>query len=159
MGQSRIYVFMVGVEQSTQPDPGTPSADADVVPYSWLIANYGKARRVTNTWGSPYSAQAGTSIAHGLQSTETDCLMYLKGNSGAVNMTADPQIAAGTRDGQRLVLIFTSDTDTVLLEDGTGLAMPNGNVRSASGTVLEFSWDSGQSLWRNTFWNNVGGIV
>lgn len=159
MGQSRIYRFVVGVEQAAQPDPGTPSDPADVVPFSYLTANYSKEKRVTSTWASPYSAVAGTSIAHGLQSDEDECLMYLKGNSGAVDMSADPQIAAGTKDGQRLQLIFTSDTDTVFLEDGTGLAMPNGNVRSAAGTILEFLWDNGQSTWRNSFWNNVGGIV
>lgn len=38
--QSRVYQFIVGIEQSTQPDPGTPSADADVVPYGWLTDNY-----------------------------------------------------------------------------------------------------------------------
>ena len=159
MGQSRIYEFMVGVEQGSQPDPGTPANPSDVVPFDYLDDNYTKARRVTNTWDSPYSAQAGTSIAHGLLAKEGDCLMYLKGNSGAVDMSADPQIAAGTRDGQYLRLIFTSDTDTVLLEDGTGLAMPNGNIRSASGCVLDFFWDAGESLWRNSFWNNVGSLV
>lgn len=159
MGQSRIYTFMVGVEQSTQPDAGTPTDDSDVIPYGWYLANVPGGRRVTSTFASPYSAVAGTSIAHGLLSTESDCIMYIKGSSGAVDMSANPQIAAGTRDGQRLVLMFTSDTDTVFLDNGNGLAMPNGNIRSALGTMLEFIWDSGQTTWRNTFWNNVGGII
>lgn len=157
--QSRIYVFMAGVEQAAQPDAGTPSDSSDIIPYGWLIANFASRRKVTNTFGSPYSAQAGTSIAHGMTAQHDACLMYLKSNSGAVDMSANPQIAAGTADGQELELQFTSDTDTVLLEDGNGLAMPNGNVRSLQGTVLRFNWDNGSSLWRCTYWNNVGSLV
>lgn len=34
--QNRIYTFLAGVQQSTPPDPGTPSSSADLVPYSYL---------------------------------------------------------------------------------------------------------------------------
>lgn len=157
--QTRLYVFATGIETSPAPDPGTPSAAADVVPFNYLTTYYGQRRKVTSTHASPYSAQAGTSIAHGMTSVHDDCVMYLKSNTGAVDMSANPQIAAGTADGQQLHLIFTSDTDTVLLEDGNGLHMPQGKVRSAAGTHLTFMWDSGSSLWRNSYWNGIGAIV
>lgn len=157
--QSRLYTFIVGVEQSAQPDPGTPSASADVVPFSWLTSNYSKDRKITNTHASPYSAVAATSIAHGMGSDEQDCLMYLKGDSGAVDMSANPQIAAGTRDGQFLHLVFTSDTDTVLLENGNGLHMPQGPIRSKAGTHITFHWDNGSSLWRQSYWNGIGDLI
>lgn len=156
--QNRIYTFIVGVEQDAAPDPGTPSEPADVVPFSFLTEEYGKPK-ITGTWSSPYSAVAGTSIAHGMNSTHGSCVMYLKGNSGPVDMSADPQIAAGTRDGQELEMIFTSDSDTVFFEDGDGLSMPSGNRRSKQGTVLRWRWDEDQEEWRNTFWNNVGDIA
>lgn len=157
--ESRLYRMNVAFETAALPDPGTPTNSYDLITLGYLDTNYSKKQRVTNTWSSPYSAVAGTSLAHGLTNKEDLCVMYLKGSSGAVDMSANPQIAAGTRDGQRLKLIFTSDTDTVLLEDGNGLAMPNGNVRSLAGTILEFIWDNDQSKWRNSFWNNVGGIL
>lgn len=157
--QSRVYVFMAGIEQAAQPDAGTPSDASDIVPYGWLTTNFALRRLVTNSYASPYSAQAGTSIAHGMTSVYDSCLLFLKSNSGAVDMSANPQIAAGTRNGQELELQFTSDTDTVLLEDGNGLSMPNGNVRSLAGTVLRFNWDNAASLWRCTYWNNVGSLV
>lgn len=157
--ESRLYRMNVAFETSVLPDPGTPVEDYDIITLGYLNDNYAKKRRVTNTWASPYSAQAGTSIAHGLLDTEDSCLMYVKGNSGAVDMSANPQIAAGTRDGQELHLVFTSDSDTVLLEDGNGLHMPQGPIRSALGCHIKFHWDAGQSLWRNSFWNSVGAIV
>lgn len=157
--ENRVYRFLAGVEQDAAPDQGTPVDPADLITLSYLQTFVAAIKKITNTFASPYSAVAGTSIAHGMTSANLECEMYLKGSSGAVDMSANPQIAAGTKDGQRLTLVFTSDTDTVFLEDGTGIVMPNGNVRSALGTILQFDWDDGQSKWRNTFWNNVGGIV
>jgi hypothetical protein len=157
--ESRLYRMNVAFTTSALPDPGSPTNSYDLITLSYVAATFASRRKITNTFASPYSALAGTSIAHGMTSAYDDCIMYLKGSSGAVDMSANPQIAAGTHDGQRLVLVFTSDTDTVLLEDGNGLDLPAGSRRSALGTRLEFVWDNGQSKWRETFWNNVGGIV
>lgn len=158
MGESRLYRLNVAFETVALPDPGTPTNPYDLITLGYLETNYAKARRVTSSWSSPYSAVAGTSIAHGLLSTETDCVMYLKSNGGVVDMTAVPQIAAGTRDGQLLKLIFTNDTDRVLLQDGNGLYMPQGDRRSLAGTILDFTWSADQSKWFESFWNNVGDL-
>ena len=157
--ESRLYRLNVAFETAALPDPGTPTNSYDLITLGYLDTNYAKKRRITSSWASPYSCVAGTSIAHGLLSTEDSCLMYLKGSSGAVDMSANPQIAAGTRDGQELHLIFTNDTDTVLLENGNGLHMPQGPIRSALGCHIKYHWDAAQSLWRNSFWNNIGAIV
>lgn len=154
----RIIEFITGIETSVQPDAGTPTDNNDVITLSYVTASMSLKRRVTSSFASPYSAVAGTSIAHGLLATEDSCLMFLKGSSGAVDMSANPQIAVGTRNGQVLELIFTSDTDTVLLENGNGLAMPQGSIRSKAGTIMRFHWDNGSSLWRNSYWNNIGDI-
>lgn len=155
---SKRLDFITGIETSAQPDAGTPTDPNDVLTLSFMDANYSKKRRITNTWASPYSCVAGTSIAHGLLSTEDDGTIYVKG-TGGVDMSANPQVAAGTRDGQRLLIVGTSDTDNVYLEDGTGLSLPNGNRRLKNGSALELEWDNGQSLWRETFWNLVGDIT
>lgn len=157
--ESRLFRMNVAFETSALPDPGTPSNSYDLITLGYLNTDYSKKRRVTAASNAPYDCVAATSIAHGLLATEDECVMYAKGVSGAINMSANPQIAAGTRNGQQLHLIFTSDSDTVLLEDGDGLHMPNGNVRSLAGTHIKFTWDSVASLWRNSFWNNVGNIV
>lgn len=157
--ESRLFRMNVAFETSVLPDPGVPTNPSDLITLGFLSTFFAQRRRITNSWAIPYSALAATSIATGILAAEDDCIMYLKSNGGPVDMSASPQIAAGTRDGQGLLLIFTSNADTVFLEDGTGLDMPNGNVRSKLGTRLAFVWDNGQSVWRNTFWNNVGGIV
>jgi len=157
--ESRLYRVNLAWETSALPDPGTPLQTYDLITLGYLSTYFSMGRRITNTFASPYSAVAGTSIAHGMTSSEQDCLMYLKGNSGAVDMSANPQIAAGTRDGQFLHLIFTSDTDTVLLETGNGLHMPQGQIRSKAGTHITFHWDNGSSLWRQSYWNGIGEIV
>lgn len=157
--ESRLYRMNVAFETSSLPDPGTPTNSYDLLTLGYLQANYTKDRRVTGASNAPYDCVAATSIAHAMELDEDECVMYVKGDSGAVDMVANPQIAAGTKNGQQLHLIFTSDTDTVLLEDGNGLHMPQGPIRSLAGTHIKFTWDSVASLWRNSFWNNVGNIV
>lgn len=157
--ESRLYRMNVAFETSVLPDPGAPTNPYDLITLGYLTGSFATRRRITNSWASPYNAVAGTSIAHGLLATEDECVMYLKATSGAINMTANPQIAAGTSEGQVLRLVFTSDTDTIFLEDGTGLSLPNGNRRSLAGTILEFVWDDTQSVWRESFWNNVGNLI
>lgn len=65
---------------------------------------------------------------------------YIAGNGGAVTVTANPQIAAGSVDGQRLTLIGRHATNTVTLADGTGLSL-NGGWVGALDSVLKLRWD------------------
>lgn len=156
--QSRQYTFIAGINQSAQPDPGTPTLNPDLITLEFFNDNAMRKQKITGAWDNPYLAVAATPIAHGMTQEEF-CVMYIKGTAGAVNMSANPQIAAGTIEGQVLKLIFTHATDTVLLQDSDGLAMPNGDIRSLEGTILEFVWDEVSQLWRNSFWNNVGTLV
>lgn len=157
--ESRFYRMNVAWETSALPDPGTPSNSYDLITLGYLTTFAAQRRKNTNTSSSPYAAVAGTSIAHGLTSAYDDCIMYLNSNGGAVDMSANPQIAAGLAAGQVLHLIFMSDTDTVLLENGNGLHMPQGPVRSKAGTHLTFHWDATASLWRNSYWNGIGDLI
>lgn len=65
---------------------------------------------------------------------------YIQGSGGAVTVTANPQIAAGTVDGQRLVLIGRSATNTVTLADGTGLSL-NGSWVGGLDSMIALRWD------------------
>lgn len=51
-------------------------------------------------------------------------IIYLKSTGGVVVLSDDPQIEPGSYVGQELELIFTSDSDTVELNNGTGLDLP-----------------------------------
>ena len=75
-----------------------------------------------------------------------DELIFVAGNGGAIDVTTDPQIVAGTRLGQRLTLIATHATNTVTFEDGTGLAL-NGPCTLGTNRAI------GHSVVLCLFWN------
>ena len=90
-----------------------------------------------------------TQIAAGSGVTATHIQRsYLKvrGNSGAVDITANPQIAAGMA-GQMLTLQGTDDTNTLKLDDGTGLALAGGvSFTLKQGHLIQFIYDG--AAWR-----------
>lgn len=104
----------------------------------------GSGRVVTNTFVLPTIVTAGGGIT-AMGGTDQD--NYVASSSGEVNVTANPQVSAGTLDGQTLRLIGTSDTAYIVLEDGTGLSL-NGEWLSYSGSTLTLRWDSSSALWR-----------
>ena len=72
-----------------------------------------------------YTPSASTNITAAGGITATRALMRVQGSPGAVNITANPQIADGT-DGQILVLKGMHDTNTVTLDNGTGISLTSG---------------------------------
>lgn len=101
----------------------------------------------TGTSSSPSSITASGGVAftgNAFKST-----WYVKSNSGAVTITANPQIAAGTFEGQELKLIQMSATDTLQFANGNGLALSG-----ASTLILDqvykmavFHWDATGTVW------------
>ena len=65
-------------------------------------------------------------------------------NSGAVNSTASPQVAAGTNTQQMLILKGGSASDYLILEDGDGLSL-NGPCELTDQQALTLIWDG--SVW------------
>lgn len=96
------------------------------------------AASITGTRASPSLIVAGTGITFG--STSYNNVYFIAGSGGAVDVSANPQIGAGSAVGQRIVLIGRHDTNTVKLEDGTGLAL-KGDWYSFASEVLELIWD------------------
>ncbi len=90
------------------------------------------------------AAATGVTAAH-IQRT----YLKVRGNSGAVDISATPQIAAGS-DGQMLTLQGTDDTNTLKLDDGTGLALAGGiSFTLKQGHVIQFIYDG--TVWRELF--------
>lgn len=71
--------------------------------------------------------------------------LRIRGSGGNVDITADPQIAAGA-DGQTLILQGTDDAATVKLDDGTGLALSASHTLAANDT-LTLIYDRDEALW------------
>ncbi len=144
---SRQYEFSVGFETGTVPNPSTPTDDYDQVFLSFLTGSYSKKPQVTGTKGSPQSIVAGTGIVFAGILTDFEHIWFVQGSGGAVDVSANPQIAAGTAVGQSLKIIGCHDTNTVKLEHGTGLIL-NGECFLANGSVISLVWDG-------TNWNEV----
>lgn len=96
---------------------------------------------------------AGASGIDELTST-ADHLVYLESDGGAVTVSANPGIAAGQRDGQKLRLAGTSDSNSLQLNHGNGLIM-NGSYVFKQYSFMEFSWDEQASLWIETYRNGL----
>ena len=65
---------------------------------------------------------------------------------GAINITAVPQISAG-QNGDKLTLEGISDTNYVLLEDGTGVELRNGSIYIGNGDIISLVYDTVKSKW------------
>lgn len=66
---------------------------------------------------------------------------------GAIDITADPQIIDGV-DGQVIVLIGTDDTETLTLEDGTGLQLAGGSsFVMGIGDIITLIYCAWLDLW------------
>lgn len=98
---------------------------------------------VTGTLAEPQAITAEGGVTPAAVNEE---IQYIAGDGGAVQVTADPPVAAGTFDGQKLVLIGTSDDDTVSLAVGASLKM-NGDVVLGQFGAIELRWSTSASLW------------
>lgn len=99
----------------------------------------GGAMVVSGTRGLPnnITAVGGISFAPGTQRNK----IYVQGSGGAVDITAIPQIQAGTIDGQEMLVCGRSDTNTVQLDNGTGLVL-NGGALLGVDDCISLSWDT-----------------
>ncbi len=86
--------------------------------------------------------------------TVTNTIMQIQGSGGAIDITADPQIADGT-DGQLLIIHGESDTDTVTIEGGTGVHLHGGKNILGEKDVMMLSYDATDDEWEEITRNNT----
>lgn len=114
----------------------------DDVTASWIVQ--AQAGQVQGTRGAPIAITAGGGITATQYQVET---VYVEGSGGAVDITANPQISVGNNDGDELILIGTSDANTLQLDDGNGLSL-NGAMLLVNNSVIRLQWDG--TLWLET---------
>ena len=86
--------------------------------------------------------------------TVTNAHMRIQGDGGPIDITANPQIAAGT-DGQVLMLEGHSNTNTVKIDQGDGIHMYGGNIVLGLHDVISFQYDSDSSEWQEISSNST----
>jgi len=84
------------------------------------------------------TAAVGLTVTHGI--------MKIVSDGGTINITANPQISPGKRDGQPLKVVGTSDTNKVIFDDGDGLSMSTSVTVSDKG-VIDYHWSVGENEW------------
>lgn len=108
----------------------------------------GGSSTVFGSTGSPRSVVAATGITSGashMSTTANKQLIFVVGSvAGESNISASPQITAGTIVGQEMRIVGTSDSDYILLEDGTGLSL-NGPWYSYNNDTLDLYWNG--TVW------------
>lgn len=104
------------------------------------------APNLVGSTGSPTLITAVGGVA--FTGTAYDNINFVAGNAGAVVVSANPQIAAATNVGQRLLLIGEHATNTVKLQDGNGLAL-NGPIVLALQSAIGLIWDG--TAWVEEF--------
>jgi hypothetical protein len=82
--------------------------------------------------------------------TPSNAIMEVQGSGGAVDITANPQIAAGS-PGQLLIIEGESDTNTLTLEDGNGLHLHGGKAILRQKDIIGFYYDSDDSEYHEMF--------
>lgn len=85
-----------------------------------------------------------TLITDQIVPAEVDREMIILAGDGAVTLTATPNIVAGDGFGEELVLMGTSNTDTVTLNTGNGTQI-NGSITLRSGSIITLVWNG--STW------------
>lgn len=116
---------------------------------AWVDLGYESAIIPVGTRASPESITAVGGI------TPEDVLrqmVFVVGSSGAVVITASPQIAAGTVVGQELILCGRHDVNTVSIANGTGLEL-NGTCVLRAGSRIYLVWDG--TVWGEVSRNDV----
>ena len=106
------------------------------------------ATSLTLTGPFIHTPSTDTSITAAGGITVTRAIMRIAGDSGAIDITADPQIVAGT-DGQIVIIQGTHDTNMVTLDNGTGLAL-SAQIILAKNDNITLMYDSGETVWIET---------
>jgi hypothetical protein len=150
MAGVRTYTFVTGVETPSLPSSTDPTVDADYVNKGYADKNYGAPGvNRTGSKASPTDITAGggiTPIANRRMQ-----IMFIQGSGGAVDITANPQIVAGSQEGDILILVGCSDTNTVTFDHGTGLDL-NGQRVLGANHMLMLMWLATGTVWAEMFY-------
>lgn len=93
---------------------------------------------ITNTFASP----GAITVAGITPADKRFELIFIEGDGGSIDVTADPQIAAGTVVGDRLIVMGGSgaNVNDVVFEDGNGLKL-NSVISIREDSKLLLLWD------------------
>ena len=131
-GEIKLLRFSDGTTVTT-PVPTTPDSDDDFITRGYI-------NTITGSTGTPETITAGGGITP--TSNVWREVIFIESDGGAVDLTANPQIVAGTLVGQILILYGTSDTDYITLDHSAGLIL-NGSFDLRGSHIMALMWNGG----------------
>lgn len=114
---------------------------------AWQTLPAGGALSVSGTRAAPSSITAVGGITSSANARQ---LIRVQGSGGAVTVTANPAISAGTTDGQELILEGSNGTNTLTINNGNGVEQ-NGTVLLGVGDKIAYIWNAGASVWSESW--------
>lgn len=115
----------------------------------------GGAPQLYGSTGSPRSIVAATGIVSAsshMSTVAAEQIVFVVGSiSGESDVSANPQIEAGTIIGQKMKIVGTSDSDFIKLESGNGLYL--------TGDWYSYNNQSLDVWWNGTVWTESGRNV
>lgn len=103
----------------------------------------GGALVVTGTRAAPSTITA-SGIVYSTTGGSRQQWYILGDTTTGTDITTNPQISAGSEDGQELIIVGRDDDRPVIFEDGTGLKL-NGTWTAYADSTLHLRWDT--SVW------------
>lgn len=117
------------------------------MPLTFQSGGGGGEFTVSGTRASPNAIVAGTGISSSMIGTDMLRIVFIEGSGGHVDISANPQIAAGSI-GKQLVLIGRNDDQTVQFDDGNGMSL-NGPAVLGADSMLGVFYDG--TNWTESF--------
>lgn len=144
-----VFPVPLGPQPAADSLPVTMAPDQPPIAISGTVTVDGIMFVTTGSCVSPVSITASGGIT---TSNAVRQMIFVKGSSGAVDITVNPQVSAGTVIGQELVIKGCSDTDTLKIEDGNGLQL-NGFYTLVNGSKIYLTWDG--TTWGEVTRNDI----
>ncbi len=111
------------------------------------IATSSPTAKLTVNGTTAFIPSGVTSVTAGGGLTVTNSVMKVKASAGTVDFTANPQIVAGV-DGQVVIIVGQSSTNTVKFDDNNGLDLSAGlSFTLGNGDTLTLMYNSTFSKW------------
>lgn len=154
------YSFTNDTNSGLKIDVTTSSLDLvkdGFIVYSATSSASGGKSVFSGTFGYTPIATTTLSTAHSV--TTTGRIMRLQGDGGATTIVSTPSVQAGF-NGQIVTFVGTSDVNTVILQDDTGLAASglrlagNANFTLGLNDIIELQYDSVAEVWQERFRSN-----
>lgn len=123
---------------------------------SWSVVSQGPTLFGTRSSGRSIVAATGITSGSGDMSTTVQSQIVFVYGSGGVDITANPQIQAGTSIGQDMIICGTDNTNYLILENGNGLSL-NGSITLGKDDCITLRWlgsDGSTSDWVEISRNN-----